>query len=257
MLFFFPPSARYRASALECFFTERTTCFLNFPHDASSGAATPARHKSPARAKILRLLRRANTPNLAPLKTDSPAKQLRESGLTERWCRREITNFEYLMHLNTLAGRTYSDLSQCVERVFSFARHLFCGLFFICFVLSLKPMCASLSLYPPSSLPLAAAGAHLAPNDARTHLRCRPSPRPRYPVMPWILADYTSETLDLNAPGALRDLSKPVGAMNEVQTNRLTERVAVLGCHHSTHYSAEVRRELRLPLHFVRILLTI
>lgn len=30
----------------------------------------------------------------------------------ERWRRREITNFEYLMTLNTLAGRSYNDLTQ-------------------------------------------------------------------------------------------------------------------------------------------------
>jgi hypothetical protein len=123
----------YRSSALECFFTARTTCFLNFPHDASGGAAPPPRRKSPTRAKILRLLRRANTPNLAPVKTDTPAKQLRESGLTERWCRREMSNFEYLMRLNTFAGRTYSDLSQCVRSRSSF---LLFPLFFCLLILS-------------------------------------------------------------------------------------------------------------------------
>lgn len=30
----------------------------------------------------------------------------------ESWKRRDITNFEYLMHLNTLAGRSYNDLTQ-------------------------------------------------------------------------------------------------------------------------------------------------
>lgn len=30
----------------------------------------------------------------------------------ERWRRREMTNFEYLMILNTLAGRSYNDLTQ-------------------------------------------------------------------------------------------------------------------------------------------------
>lgn len=30
----------------------------------------------------------------------------------ENWRRREITNFEYLMILNTLAGRSYNDLTQ-------------------------------------------------------------------------------------------------------------------------------------------------
>lgn len=30
----------------------------------------------------------------------------------ERWRRREISNFEYLMTLNTLSGRSYNDLTQ-------------------------------------------------------------------------------------------------------------------------------------------------
>ena len=31
---------------------------------------------------------------------------------TQKWVQREISNFEYLMQLNTIAGRTYNDLSQ-------------------------------------------------------------------------------------------------------------------------------------------------
>lgn len=65
----------------------------------------------------------------------------------ESWRRREITNFEYLMILNTLAGRSYNDLTQ-------------------------------------------------------------------YPVFPWVLADYSSETLDLKKSSTFRDLSKPVGALD-------------------------------------------
>ena len=32
--------------------------------------------------------------------------------MTQRWERGEISNFEYLMCLNTLAGRSYNDLMQ-------------------------------------------------------------------------------------------------------------------------------------------------
>jgi len=32
--------------------------------------------------------------------------------MTYKWQRREISNFEYLMFLNTLAGRTFNDLTQ-------------------------------------------------------------------------------------------------------------------------------------------------
>jgi hypothetical protein len=66
----------------------------------------------------------------------------------ERWRRREISNFEYLMSLNTLAGRSYNDLTQ-------------------------------------------------------------------YPIFPWVLADYASENLDFNMSSTFRDLSKPVGALDE------------------------------------------
>lgn len=65
----------------------------------------------------------------------------------ESWRRREISNFEYVMVLNTLAGRSYNDLTQ-------------------------------------------------------------------YPVFPWVLADYSSETLDFNKSSTFRDLSKPVGALD-------------------------------------------
>ena len=35
-----------------------------------------------------------------------------ETSVTQRWVRGEITNFQYLMALNTLAGRSYNDLMQ-------------------------------------------------------------------------------------------------------------------------------------------------
>jgi WD40 repeat protein len=35
-----------------------------------------------------------------------------ETSVTQRWVRGEISNFQYLMYLNTLAGRSYNDLMQ-------------------------------------------------------------------------------------------------------------------------------------------------
>ncbi|GFQ88429.1 WD repeat and FYVE domain-containing protein 3 [Trichonephila clavata] len=35
-----------------------------------------------------------------------------DTSVTKRWVRGEISNFQYLMHLNTLAGRSYNDLMQ-------------------------------------------------------------------------------------------------------------------------------------------------
>jgi len=37
----------------------------------------------------------------------------------------------------------------------------------------------------------------------------------QYPVFPWVLQDFKSEVLDLKDPKVYRDLSKPIGALNE------------------------------------------
>jgi len=42
----------------------------------------------------------------------SPKQIFKMSNMMQRWQRREISNFDYLMYLNTVAGRTYSDLNQ-------------------------------------------------------------------------------------------------------------------------------------------------
>jgi len=39
-------------------------------------------------------------------------KLLEKGGVTRSWVNREISNFDYLMRLNSLAGRTYNDLGQ-------------------------------------------------------------------------------------------------------------------------------------------------
>jgi hypothetical protein len=77
----------------------------------------------------------------------STAKWLSGSSITQKWQRREISNFDYLMTLNHIAGRSFQDLSQ-------------------------------------------------------------------YPVMPWVLTDFTSRKLDLTNPRVFRDLSLPIGALN-------------------------------------------
>lgn len=43
----------------------------------------------------------------------------------------------------------------------------------------------------------------------------------QYPVLPWIIQDYTSMTLDLNDTNVYRDLSKPIGALNPTRLERL------------------------------------
>ncbi|KAL1840755.1 hypothetical protein VTJ49DRAFT_147 [Mycothermus thermophilus] len=95
----------------------------------------------------------------------------------KRWQRGEISNFHYLMLVNTMAGRTFNDLTQ-------------------------------------------------------------------YPVFPWVLADYTSEELDLTNPATFRDLSKPMGAQSPGRAADFALRyksLAEIGespFHYGTHYSS-------------------
>ncbi|KAL4164780.1 hypothetical protein KRP22_003521 [Phytophthora ramorum] len=42
----------------------------------------------------------------------SQLRKLLRNTMTERWVQGDISNFAYLMHLNTLAGRSYNDLTQ-------------------------------------------------------------------------------------------------------------------------------------------------
>uniref|UniRef100_A0A1D1ZH49 WD repeat and FYVE domain-containing protein 3 n=3 Tax=Anthurium amnicola TaxID=1678845 RepID=A0A1D1ZH49_9ARAE len=96
---------------------------------------------------------------------------------SKRWQNGEISNFQYLMHLNTLAGRGYSDLTQ-------------------------------------------------------------------YPVFPWVLADYESETLDLTNPQSFRKLDKPMGCQTADGEEEFRKRYEswddpdVPKFHYGSHYSS-------------------
>ncbi|KAF2086354.1 beach-domain-containing protein [Saccharata proteae CBS 121410] len=96
---------------------------------------------------------------------------------TKKWIKGEISNFHYLMLVNTMAGRTFNDLTQ-------------------------------------------------------------------YPVFPWVLADYTSDELDLDDPRTFRNLSKPMGCQNperEVSWKKryqdMIEMPDEIPFHYGTHYS--------------------
>ncbi|PHH71830.1 hypothetical protein CDD82_6324 [Ophiocordyceps australis] len=99
------------------------------------------------------------------------------ASIAKRWQRGEVSNFHYLMMVNTMAGRTFNDLTQ-------------------------------------------------------------------YPVFPWILADYTSEHLDLEDPATFRDLSKPMGAQTGervrgfVETYKALSEIGQTPFHYGTHYSS-------------------
>ncbi|KAK8798674.1 hypothetical protein WA158_007758 [Blastocystis sp. Blastoise] len=87
----------------------------------------------------------------------TPQSLVAKADWTYLWRTHQMSNFEYLMHLNIASGRTYNDIQQ-------------------------------------------------------------------YPVFPWILADYTSDSIDLSDPSVYRDLSKPIGALNEDRLEKIMFR---------------------------------
>ena len=90
--------ARYRLQhvAVEIFLIDRRSAFLAFQDKRSARDA--ATRIATCRPGITLMDRRR--------------KLAAASRAQERWCRRELSTFDYLMSLNTLAGRTRNDLTQ-------------------------------------------------------------------------------------------------------------------------------------------------
>ncbi|KAK8894389.1 hypothetical protein M9Y10_022824 [Tritrichomonas musculus] len=84
-------------------------------------------------------------------------KFFKQLGIKEKWENGLMSNFEYLLALNSYSGRSFNDPSM-------------------------------------------------------------------YPVFPWIIADYKSQTLDLKKNESFRDLSKPVGALNAERLEKIIKR---------------------------------
>lgn len=63
----------------------------------------------------------------------------------------------------------------------------------------------------------------------------------QYPVFPWVLRDYAGEVLDLGSPEVYRDLTKPIGALNEKRLTYFRERMEGMSAEerflYGTHYS--------------------
>lgn len=62
----------------------------------------------------------------------------------------------------------------------------------------------------------------------------------QYPVLPWVLQDFTSDSLDLNRASTFRDLSKPIGALESNRLASLRERYRDMPpprFFYGTHYS--------------------
>uniref|UniRef100_I3JUT1 Neurobeachin n=1 Tax=Oreochromis niloticus TaxID=8128 RepID=I3JUT1_ORENI len=100
-------SRRYllQNTALEVFMANRTEVMFNFPDAATV-------------KKVVHSLPRVGVgtnfglPQTRRISLATPKQLFKASNMTQRWQRREISNFEYLMFLNTISGRTYNDLNQ-------------------------------------------------------------------------------------------------------------------------------------------------
>uniref|UniRef100_A0A8C2G0H6 Neurobeachin-like 2 n=1 Tax=Cyprinus carpio TaxID=7962 RepID=A0A8C2G0H6_CYPCA len=97
-----------RRSALELFFIDQAHYFINF----RKGVSWTHNNFHTVRNKVYSRILGLRPPNLFYFGSRSPQELLKASNLTNRWVCREISNFEYLMQLNTISGRTYNDLSQ-------------------------------------------------------------------------------------------------------------------------------------------------
>ncbi|XP_046699240.1 lipopolysaccharide-responsive and beige-like anchor protein isoform X2 [Silurus meridionalis] len=92
-------------TALEIFMANRTSVMFNF-----ADAATIK--------KVVYALPRVGVgtnfglPQTRRISLATPKQLFKASNMTQRWQKRELSNFEYLMFLNTIAGRTYNDLNQ-------------------------------------------------------------------------------------------------------------------------------------------------
>ncbi|XP_053273603.1 lipopolysaccharide-responsive and beige-like anchor protein [Pleuronectes platessa] len=100
-------SRRYllQNTALEIFMANRTAVMLNFPDAATV-------------KKVVHSLPRVGVgtnfglPQTRRISLATPKQLFKASNMTQRWQRREISNFEYLIFLNTISGRTFNDLNQ-------------------------------------------------------------------------------------------------------------------------------------------------
>ncbi|XP_030047517.1 LOW QUALITY PROTEIN: lipopolysaccharide-responsive and beige-like anchor protein [Microcaecilia unicolor] len=100
-------SRRYllQNTALEIFMANRVAVMFNFPDQSMV-------------KKVVHCLPRVGIgtnfglPQTRRISLASPRQIFKASNMTQRWQHREISNFEYLIFLNTVAGRSYNDLNQ-------------------------------------------------------------------------------------------------------------------------------------------------
>jgi hypothetical protein len=134
----FHRSCLHMDSGLEFFLVSKRSYFVFFPKGD--------------RKSVLSILKRLQLPNLKLLQT-AAAKDY-AGPFTDKWRHGQLSNYEYLMFVNFLGGRSFSDLSQ-------------------------------------------------------------------YPVFPWVLTNFVSDSLDLSDAQNFRDLSKPIGMINSARFDAL------------------------------------
>ncbi|KAI9293170.1 beach-domain-containing protein [Neoconidiobolus thromboides FSU 785] len=153
-------------SALEFFFMDQTSYFFNFINIEN-------------RNLFYHHLKQLPLPNLIRSYVTTPSETIKKLKVTEKWQKHEISNFEYLMQLNSISGRSYNDLTQ-------------------------------------------------------------------YFVFPWILTNYTTDTIDLKDSKNYRDLSKPIGALDDMKLKQSIQMYnefedpnnIIKKFHYGTHYSS-------------------
>uniref|UniRef100_A0A146M1B0 Neurobeachin n=1 Tax=Lygus hesperus TaxID=30085 RepID=A0A146M1B0_LYGHE len=91
--------------AIEIFLASRTSIMFAFPDQSTVKRVIKALPRVGVGIKY-------GIPQTRRASMMSPRQLMRNSNMTQKWQRREISNFEYLMFLNTIAGRTYNDLNQ-------------------------------------------------------------------------------------------------------------------------------------------------
>ncbi|EJC99617.1 beach-domain-containing protein [Fomitiporia mediterranea MF3/22] len=73
-----------------------------------------------------------------------------------------------------------------------------------------------------------------------------PGDATQYPVFPWVLADYSSASLDLTSASTFRDLTKPMGALSDARCDAARQRyenlksVGEAPFHYGTHFSSSM-----------------
>ena len=150
-------------NSLEVFLINGTTILIAF---GSTGT------RDEARKQLLSL----DLPNYVDYSNTVNGSMTRDS-ITQQWVKGVISNFEYLMHINKLAGRSFNDLTQ-------------------------------------------------------------------YPVLPYVLQDYSSKKLDLDNPRSYRDLTKPMGAQDPERLKKFQRKYGDLlelqeqPYHYGSHYSS-------------------